>query len=81
MKQKLSGGRYLAIFLMMAFVSIPPNIYLFNHWLAVFLAVLILVPMLGGKPRMEKSLINAMFFGFYTSASVSLIISLYCYYY
>lgn len=61
---------------MVAIVSTPINIYIFNHWLAVFLAILIFVPMLGGRPGLEKSLINAMFFGFYTSAFISLIISL-----
>jgi hypothetical protein len=39
---------------MVAIVFTPLNIYLFNHWLAVFLAALIFLPMLGGKPKMEK---------------------------
>lgn len=76
----LSGAKYLAIFLLVAFSSAPANIYLFNRWMAVFLAALIFIPMLGGKPRMEKSLISGIFFGFYTSAFISLIISLYYYY-
>lgn len=76
----LSSGKYLAVFAVTAFVSLPSNVYLFNHWMAAFLAALFFVPMLGARPRMEKSVLNAIFVGFYASAFVSLIVCLVYYY-
>lgn len=76
----LSAGKYLAVLLVMAFVTFALNVYLFKYWLAIYLAVLLLVPMLGARPRMERSLLNAVFIGFYMSAIVSLIICLIYYY-
>jgi hypothetical protein len=61
-------------------MSLPLNIYLFNNWMAIFLAALFFVPMLGARPGMVKSLLNAFFMGFYASAFVSLIVCLVYYY-
>ncbi|WP_155833451.1 hypothetical protein [Halomonas sp. BC04] len=79
-KKEITVKKYFAVFAIIALAFFPVNIYLSNSWLAVFLAALLFLPMLGAKPKMKKNYVNAAFFGYYFSAIVAVVSALFFYY-
>ncbi|MFG6668793.1 hypothetical protein ACGK9R_17030 [Halomonas sp. HNIBRBA4712] len=76
LNSRISKHKFLFILLGALMASAPLNIYLAFNWTAAFVFLLFFIPMLGIKAKFLRNILAAIFFGYYISAMIAMLLAI-----
>ncbi len=76
LNSRMIKHKFYFILLGTLMASAPLNIYLSFKWTAAFIFFLLFIPMLGIKAKFSRNILAAIFFGYYISAMLAILLAI-----